>query len=487
MVVNSLNFFLFFVIVFLVYYFLLKDNGKMQNRWLLLCSYVFYGIAAWKMIPLLLIATILFYIIGIGIGKYNRINEKKASWLTTVGTLLGIGLLLYFKYLNFFIESFSSFFNAIGFSVNFPTFDILMPLGISFFTFKLISYIIEVHRERMEPCTDFVSFSLYVSFFPTILAGPIDRPQAFLVQLKHKREFDYTLAVEGCRQIIWGMFKKMLIADNIALFVNTIWSDIPNANTLTLIMAALLFPIQIYADFSGYSDMAIGTGKLLGIRIARNFNVPFFARNIAEYWRNWHISLTSWLTDYVFMPLNIYFRNMGNYGSISAIIITFILIGLWHGANSTFAVFGLYHGVLYIPLIFSGIFLKKKKLIANPYGLPYLNDLLKMFLTFLLVVIGLLIFKAENIDQLQEYVSALFTNTDINSGRINHVTKYVYVFIVLMFCLEWKYKAQEFPFQKMKNGRLFGLSFCRFFFYFLMILLIIFFQGDNTGFIYSRF
>ncbi|KAA6306840.1 Peptidoglycan O-acetyltransferase, partial [termite gut metagenome] len=232
-------------------------------------------------------------------------------------------------------------------TTNWSTFNIIMPLGISFFTFKLISYVIEVHRQHIEPTTDVVTFATYVAFFPTIMSGPIDRPNSFIPQLQSKRIFNYDLAVDGCRQILWGMFKKMVVADNCATAVNKIWTEYQGESGGQLLLVAVLFAFQLYADFSGYSDMAIGVGKLLGFKITKNFNYPFFKTNIAEFWRGWHISLTSWLTDYVFMPLNIKFRSIGKWGTIVAIIITFVLVGLWHGANWTFAVFGLYHGLLY--------------------------------------------------------------------------------------------------------------------------------------------
>ncbi|MBB5440356.1 D-alanyl-lipoteichoic acid acyltransferase DltB (MBOAT superfamily) [Pedobacter sp. AK017] len=377
----------------------MKGKGKAQNVWLLLASYFFYGFAEWKMIPLLLTATIVFYGIGLSIGNYNKTNEKKASILTTVGVLLGLGLLLYFKYLNFFIQSFSDFFNAIGLQTHWSTFNILMPLGISFFTFKLISYVIEVHRGHIEPSKDFVDFATYISFFPTILSGPIDRPKPFLTQLTKARIFDYELASIGLKRIFWGMFMKMCVADRLAIYVDAIFDNALHHNGTSLAFASLLYPIQMYADFAGYSEMAIGVGCLLGIKITENFKRPFFSQNIAEYWRKWHISLTGWLTDYVFMPLNIRFRNMEKWGSIFAIIITFVLIGLWHGSAWTFALFGLYHGLLYIPLMLSGAFFKKSKLKKNSYGLPVFSSSLKMLGTFLLVALGLILFRSASLNE----------------------------------------------------------------------------------------
>jgi len=397
MVVNSLNFLTFFIVVFGVYYFILNGKGKAQNSWLLLASYFFYGFAEWKMIPLLLIATLVFFGLGIAIGRYKDTNEKAASILAAIGSLLGIGLLLYFKYLNFFITSFSDFFNAIGLQTHWSTFTILMPLGISFFTFKLIGYIIDVNRGQIEPSRNFIEFATYISFFPTILSGPIDRPKFFLSQLSAGRTLDYELASIGLKRIFWGMFMKMCVADRLAIYGDAVFSNAIHHNGTSLTFASLLYPVQMYADFAGYSEMAIGVGCLLGIRITENFRRPFFSQNIAEYWRKWHISLTGWLTDYVFMPLNIRFRNMEKWGSILAIIITFVLIGLWHGADWTFALFGLYHGLLYVPLMLSGAFFKKNKIKKTKNGLPPFKSVMKMTGTFLLVALGLILFRSAGI------------------------------------------------------------------------------------------
>jgi len=397
MVVNSLNFLYFFLLVFSIYYLVLNGKSKAQNAWLLLASYFFYGFAEWKMIPLLLTATLVFYGLGLAIGKNAEVNEKKASWLATFGVILGIGLLLYFKYLNFFISSFSDFFTAIGLQTHWGMLNILMPIGISFFTFKLISYVIEVNRGNMEPCRSLIDFALYISFFPTILAGPIDRPKPFLAQLSIGRVLDYDLASEGLKRIFWGMFMKMCVADRLSIYVDAVFENAEHHNGTSLAFASLLYPVQMYADFAGYSEMAIGVGCLLGLKIAENFKRPFFSQNISEYWRKWHISLTGWLTDYVFMPLNIRFRNIEKWGSILAIIITFVLIGLWHGSAWTFAVFGLYHGLLYIPLMLSGAFFKKSKIKKNGMGLPTLSVVLKMVGTYFLVAFGLIIFRSASI------------------------------------------------------------------------------------------
>lgn len=483
MIINSFSFFIFFSIVFFLYYFPLKGKTKYQNLLLLLASYTFYGIANWKMIPILLISTLFFYWIGIEI---NKASDKKSSMLTTLGVLSGIGLLFYFKYLDFFIQSFATLFNSIGLRTNWSTFGIIFPLGISFFTFRLISYIIELHRGKIKPTYDFAAFATYISFFPTIMSGPIDRPNDFIPQLEKKRPFDYNMAVDGTRQVLWGIFKKMLIADNLSHFINAVWTDVPNQNTTTLVIAAFLYTIQMYADFSGYSDMAIGVGKILGFRITKNFNYPFFARNIAEYWQKWHISLTSWVTDYVFMPLNIKFRNMDNVGIILAIIINMIIIGIWHGANWTFAIFGLYHGLLYIPLIIRGTFGKRKKLKANKYGLPTLNDLFKMGITFALVSFGLIIFRAESIAQAWQYIVVTLSAGDIFSLTTDGLRALIPTLLcmIAMFVAEWLQRDKEYPLQL---DTVITNKYIRFALFWAIILVTVLYSGEEQEFIYFQF
>lgn len=487
MVVNSIPFLLFFIVVFSIYYLpIVKQTAKRQNLWLLFASYFFYGYADLRMIPLLLGATFVFYFVGIWLKSTMEKEEwRYASHITTLGVCLGVGLLLYFKYLGFFAESFGMLLNSIGINASWSTLNIVLPIGVSFFTFKLISYIVEIHRERIDPSRDMVEFALYVAFFPTILSGPIDRPNKFFPQLRKNHSLDYDMAVDGCRQILWGMFTKMCIADNLAVVTNSAWQNIDNSSSSTLIVCALLYPVQMYADFDGYSNMAIGVGKILGFKIARNFNHPFLARNIAEYWRNWHISLTGWLTDYVFSPLTISFRNWGNIGIIMAIIINFLIIGFWHGANWTFGFFGLYHGLLYIPLVLSGAFAKKKKLVPNGYGLPAISDFMKMCLTFCLVAVGLVFFRAETMEQAFEFITKASTDK-LTMPAINSYEILYCSFAVLLLCSEWIVRTKEHPFQFSEVG-LFRYKAVRWGVYLLTILLIITFTGKSQAFIYFQF
>lgn len=482
MLFSSAEFVVFFVVVFFVYHLILKERTKAQNVFLLVASYFFYGYADWRMLPLLVIATVVFYGLGIAIGDAK--TEKADAILSTVGITLGVGLLVYFKYLNFFIESFAQLFESMGLKTNIHTFRIVMPLGISFFTFRLISYVVEVHRGTTEPTRDLVSFATYIAFFPCILSGPIDRPD-FMEQLQRKRVFDYDKVVDGLRQILWGMFKKMVIADNCAQYVDNIWTNYTAQNGSTLILAAILYSIQLYADFSGYSDMAIGIGKLLGFRIADNFKYPYFATNVAEFWRRWHISLTSWVTDYVFMPLNMMFRNMGKFGVILAILINMLIVGMWHEANWTCVVYGLYHGLLFVPLILSGSFNRKTKLQTTRLGLPKIGDLGKMVLTFTLVTISFVIFRADNIQQAWEYSCSVVRNDMLTIPLLINRNFYAPLFscIVILFVVEWIQREKEHAL----DLSIVKSQVAKFSIYIVLIGLVFWLGGHAETFIYFQF
>ena len=473
-------FLIFFAVLFAVYYSPLRNAGKAQNIVLLLASYFFYGWANWKFIPLLAVITVGYYLLGLGIAGAG--DEKKASRLNALGVVIGIGLLLYFKYLNFFITSFGGMLESFGLKANVHTLRIIMPLGISFFIFKLISYIVEINRGRIEPTRDFVAFATYVSFFPCIMAGPIDRP-VFIGQLEKPRDFDYDIAVEGCRQFIWGLFKKVAVADNIVSCVDAAWGgEFALMPAGKLLVCAVLYSFQMYMDFSGYSDMAIGIGKVLGLRVAKNFNYPFFALNVADYWRRWHISLTSWLTDYVFMPLNVKFRDWGKFGMILAIIINFVLVGMWHGDNWTYAVFGLYHGLLFVPLILSGAFYKKAKLKTGWLGLPCLKDFGRILLTFMLVTVGLIIFRAPSVSDAFAYIGHLFRPSILQFDlEPRHLQCFAFILVTML--VEWIQRKKDFALDisGVKSVVL------RYIIYLAVIVVTLVFATDSSAFIYAQF
>ena len=485
MLFNSMEFVLFFMVVFFVYHFALREKTKPQNVLLLVASYFFYGYADLRMLPLLVGVTVVFYLLGLAIG--NAKTERMNTFWSVVGIALGVGVLVYFKYLNFFITSFAALFRSMGLNTNTQTFNIVMPLGVSFFTFRLISYVVEVRRGTMEPTRDIVSFATYISFFPCILSGPIDRPD-FMDQLQRRRTFDYDMAVDGLRQILWGMFKKMVIADNCAKYVDEVWKGYSDMSGSTLMLAAVLYSFQLYADFSGYSDMAIGVGKLLGFRITQNFRYPYFATNVAEFWRRWHISLTSWVTDYVFMPLNMMFRDMKKFGVILAILINMLIVGMWHEANMTCVVYGLYHGLLFIPLILSGSFNRRTKLQTNRFGLPKLGDFGKMLLTFVLVTFSFIIFRAPSISRAWDYVGTMFSKGVFSTPQhfeAFHGGYYIILFLTIVFLLvvEWIQKEKEHPLD-LSNIKSHGLKFG---IYFALIVMIFWLGGQAETFIYFQF
>lgn len=451
-------------------------------------SYFFYGVADWKMIPLLLGATAVFYALGLWLrGEMRKGHARNASRITVLGVVIGVGVLLYFKYLGFFAESLGTLLRGIGLEVSWTTLHIVLPVGVSFFTFKLISYVIEVHREHIEPCKDFVEFGTYIAFFPTLLSGPIDRPNTFLPQLRGERQFDYRMAADGCKQILWGMFTKMCIADNLAPVTDAAWASYTAQSGSTLVAVALLYFVQLYADFDGYSNMAIGVGKLLGVKITRNFNHPMLARNMAEFWRRWHMSLTSWITDYVFMPLNIAFRNLGNTGICLACIINLVVIGLWHGANWTYGLFGLYHGLLFIPLVYTGAFGKNKKIKPTVHGFPKAMDILKMAGTFCLVSAGLVLFRAPSVHDAFSFLSGVCSASLLSVPSLN-IAKTTWLFIVLLFVMEWVQRDREHPLDM--NGSSAGLfkhAPVRYLVYIVLIGIIWFFQGAAMSFMYFEF
>lgn len=399
MVVNSLAFLWFFLLVLVIYY-LLQQKKELQNVFLLLSSYWFYSQVDIRMTALLIVLTLSFWYLGKGISHYlDKEDEHKAAIATNIGVVIGVGSLFYFKYLNFFAESISAFGTLFGIHFSWTTLHLVVPIGLSFFTFKLMSYVLDIYHGKMTTEPNIISFANYIAFFPTILSGPIDRPKPFLNQVSQMRLFAPDNLMSGFRRVLWGMFLKMCIADRLDIYVSAIWNNYEHHSASSIIFASLLYPIQMYADFSGYSEMAIGVALILGFKVTENFKRPFFTTNISEYWKRWHMSLTSWLTDYVFMPLNIKLREWGNWGTISAIMLNMIFVGLWHGADWTFFLFGIYHGLWFIPLMISGQFFKKTKVKVNGKGLPTSPFVIKMIGNYLVVAFGLMLFHSNNINE----------------------------------------------------------------------------------------
>ncbi len=326
MLFNSIDFAIFLPIVFILYWFVTNKNLRLQNALIVVSSYVFYGWWDWRFLSLIFFSTIVDYTIGIQLKKEER--QKRRKYLLWTSILINLGFLGFFKYYNFFLDNFISAFSFFGSEISASSLNIILPVGISFYTFQTLSYTIDVYRRKLEPTKDFIAFSAFVSFFPQLVAGPIERATHLLPQFYTKRTFDYTLAVNGMRQILWGLFKKIVIADNCAEYANMIFNNSADYSGSTLVLGALFFTFQIYCDFSGYSDIAIGTSRLFGFDLMRNFNFPYFSRDIAEFWRRWHISLSTWFRDYVYIPLG--GSRGGLWMKIRNTFIIFIVSGFWH-------------------------------------------------------------------------------------------------------------------------------------------------------------
>ena len=487
MLFNSIQFAVFLPIVFLLYWFVFdrfisksKHQLRLQNIFIVVSSYVFYGWWDWRF--LLLIAFTSFCSWGSGglIGKAQ--TKKRAKTWMWFNIILNLGILALFKYYNFFVVEFAQLFHL---STEGLLIKVILPVGISFYTFQALSYSIDIYRGKIEPTKDIVAFFAFISFFPQLVAGPIERASSLLPQFLKKREFDYDTAMEGIRQILWGLFKKLLIANNCAYAVDSVFylhsrTPIPGSD---LLLAAILFSFQIYADFSGYSDIAIGTAKLFGIKLSRNFNNPYFSRNVSEFWRRWHISLMSWFRDYVYIPLG------GNQRSklrtIINVFVVFLLSGMWHGANWTFIVWGLYHAALFLPTVLMGR-KSQSDIVAKGRILPSLKELGQMFFTFCLVLFGWILFRSESISDFVQYCEELCQMGTLRACYRLFIQSDIWpkmVFIIIMLVVEWLQRDKEhgLVLDKMK-------PWLRWVICFIIVLMISCFTDNEIGsFIYFQF
>jgi len=484
MLFTSATFVVFFAVFFLLYWYVFGGNLKLQNLFILTGSYIFYAWWDWRFLFLLAGSSALNYFLGIGIAKSK--SEKHRNFLLWIGLAQGLGSLLFFKYFNFFIVSLVSAFKVFNISLDIYALNILLPLGISFYTFRTLSYLMDIKAGKINPTVDWVIFFSYVSFFPSLISGPIDRPKTLIPQLEKKRVFDYRQASDGMRQILWGLFKKIVIADNCAALTAPAFDHYKILPASSLLLAVFLFTVQLYADFSGYSDMAIGLANMLGFRITRNFNFPFFAQSIPDFWRRWHISLTSWLTDYVFTPLSIYFRDYGKAGLILAILINFTAIGIWHGANWTFLVFGFLHGCFFIPSILRGAINKKKKATQIGGRPSSLKTFVNMAGTFILLMLTFVIFRADSLKQAFDYYRKLFSPSILYSFTITEKVNAIVTLlaILIMLAAEWLQRDKQHALQLdcIKRFPMRALI------YFSLIFIILFFSPPKiTDFIYFKF
>ena len=399
---NSPEFACFLPIVFIAYCFFSKSRN-IQNVVLLVASYIFYGWWDVRFLLLIVASSTIDYFVGLGLEKFERTSARKL--LLALSVFANLGMLGVFKYYDFFVSSLSDGLAGLGFQANLTTLNLILPVGISFYTFQTLSYSIDVYRRKLKATKDPISFFTFVAFFPQLVAGPIERATTLLGQFASIRSFDFEDGREGARLILWGLFKKIVIADQCAVHVDTIFENYQTLSASVLLLGAIYFAFQIYGDFSGYSDIAIGTARLFGIRLMTNFKTPYFSRDVAEFWRRWHISLSTWFRDYVYIPLG------GNRGgtalSIRNTFIVFLVSGLWHGANWTFVFWGLLHWIYFLPLLLWKRNRKNLNRVAEGRWLPSLAELLNMTLTFAMVTVAWVFFRAESIGVAFEYLFKL--------------------------------------------------------------------------------
>lgn len=468
----SVAFFVFLPIVFFLYWMVQRWHGW-QNLCLLIASYVFYGWWDWRFLILILITSLSSFFSGFFIEK------SRFKRLYLFGNIcLNLGILGLFKYYGFFADNLNLLLSQFCLSLDMPTWRIILPVGISFYTFQSLSYSIDVYRGKLRATRDVVSFCTYIAFFPQLVAGPIERATNLLPQMLGPRRFDYDEAVDGLRRILWGFFKKLVVADNCALAVNQIWDNYPDANALTLLCGMVLFTFQIYGDFSGYSDIAIGTAKLFGIRLMDNFRLPYFSRSIAEFWRRWHISLMTWFRDYLYIPLG--GSRVGASRTACNIFIVFLLSGLWHGANWTFVVWGAYNAVL----IVVGRWLWKSS--SKEDRLVGWKDLGAVISTFILVVLGWVVFRADNLSDAVGYLYSLTDALASFSFGMPAYGKMAIVYCVLFVIIEWVQRDRICPLQ-LSGCWLGQYRWSRWLVYYLLFMLTFFGRGEEQTFIYFQF
>ncbi len=479
MLFNSIEFAIFLPIVFLLYWFVFNKNLKLQNLFVVVVSYIFYGWWDWRFLFLIAFTSACSFAAGLLIDRYRE-TPGKARTVNLLNIVINLLILGVFKYYDFFVTSFADLF--LGGNTDGLLLKVILPVGISFYTFQALSYSIDVYRGKLEPTRDIVQFFAFVSFFPQLVAGPIERATNLLPQFATARTFKYEDGVDGLRQILWGLFKKMVVADNCAIYVDQVFSTYQNHSGSTLLLAAVFFAFQIYGDFSGYSDIAIGTSKLFGIKLMRNFNVPYFSRDIAEFWRRWHISLTTWFRDYVYIPLG------GSRCSKAKIVrntfVIFLLSGFWHGANWTFIVWGAYHALLFLPLILLGKNRKYRNTVAEGRLYPSLKETGQMLLTFFLVTIGWIIFRAESIEQSLAIFSRIVHGPFFTVPWIDSPTFMLKLVIALpvLLVLEWSGRNKECPIKFVHTGKIY-----RWVIYSALSVAIFAFGTTSESFIYFQF
>ena len=479
MLFNSTSFLIFFPIVFILYWFVTGGNLKWQNILLLAASYYFYACWDWRFLFLLIFSTVLDFFTALKMEQYD--NRKQKSFWFWLSVAINLGFLGIFKYYNFFIGSFAEGLSHVGININVWAIKVILPVGISFYTFHGLSYVIDIYKGKIKAERNFVDYSLFVSYFPLLVAGPIERATHLLPQIKVARKFEAEHAVKGIELMIWGFFKKLVIADSMSLIVNKVYADSAAYGSVALVIAAVAFSFQIYCDFSGYSDIAIGCSKILGIDLLQNFNFPYLSRNIAEFWRRWHISLSSWFRDYVYIPLG--GSKLSMLLNVRNVFIIFVVSGIWHGANWTFIIWGAIHALLFIPSFVMGSHRKyKEDIVHRNKILPSLTDFLQMGITFLVVTVAWIFFRAETVSQAVLFLKDIifnskgkalaFENTDI----LGYIIAFAAFFSISIF---WLYRKNHLL--QPTRVKQFAVSFV------LLLLITLFGQFSKQSFIYFQF
>lgn len=477
MLFNSIEFALFLPIVYFLYWFVLNKKLSYQNLFILIVSYIFYSCWDWRFVFLLMFSTFLDYFSGIKIDKEENVVKRKLWLFLCIG--VNLGFLGVFKYYNFFIDNFVVLLDFFGFQANITSLQVILPVGISFYTFHGLSYVIDIYKKKISSESNFVQYALFVSYFPLLVAGPIERATHLLPQIKKIRIFNRKQSVDGLKQILWGFFKKVVIADNCAIYVNHVFDNADTLNGSTLLLGATLFAFQIYGDFSGYTDIASGTSKLLGIELLKNFNYPYFSRDISEFWRRWHISLSSWFRDYLYIPLG------GSKGKtwmkVRNTFIIFIVSGFWHGANWTFIVWGALNALFIMPSVILGANRNNLDIVAKGSKFPTFNELFNILSTFILIVFTWIFFRSNSLKEAVLYIDGIFS-IDFFTKPIG-VKGNILFLIIFMLWIEWKGRESDFAL----DGFLLKNKVMRYLFYYLIIILVFWFGTEKQQFIYFQF
>jgi len=476
MLFNSFLFLAFLPTVFILYWFVFNKSNSIQNLFLLIVSYVFYGWWDYRFLALILFSTVVDFFVAKALSKTEQKNKRKYLLWLSLG--VNLGLLGFFKYFNFFIESWLDAWRMFGVDMHASSLNIILPVGISFYTFQTLSYTIDVYRKQLKPTNNFIDFASFVTFFPQLVAGPIERASHLLPQFQKSRAFNYQTAKSGLHLIIWGLFKKVVIADTCAIYVNAIFSNYENVNAMTLVLGSVYFAFQIYGDFSGYSDMAIGIARLFGFDLMRNFKYPYFSRDIAEFWRRWHISLSTWFRDYVYIPLG--GSKVSKLLQIRNVFVIFLVSGFWHGANWTFVVWGFLNALYFLPLLLR----RKNRVHIEDVKISNFSSALKVGIqvlsTFTLTCFAWIFFRADSISIALDYIKRIFTFTyGIEYLSIERYSVEILLLLFFFVIIEWFYKEKEEPI----SGRFESIKI-------ITVILLIFVLGSFSNpqsFIYFQF